>query len=111
MPATSGRGQASLRSNRFSALAMVSVDFLRLCFGLSLGSRESSASNISISGSGVSLRRFNSWSSSASWSRVIRDVSHFVPACRVRLLCGHLGQDLLSYPLHELLQHLLVRLI
>src|SRR6516162_7850676 len=50
-----GRDQASLRSSRSKALAIIWVDFLRFCFALSLGSSESSASNISISGIGVSF--------------------------------------------------------
>src|SRR6516225_425768 len=111
VPGVSDRDQASLRSNRSNAVAMISVDFLRFCFALSLGSRESSASNISISGIGVSLRRFNSWSSFASWSCVIGAFFHFLPACRLGFLCGHLGQDLPSYSLHELLHHLFVRLV
>jgi len=110
-----GRDQASLRSSRSKALAIIWVDFLRFCFALSLGSSESSASNISISGIGVSLRRFNSWSCSASWSSVIRAFSHpadasgypdniadsaFSSACRLGLLRSHLGQDLVSDPFH-----------
>src|SRR6516162_10145246 len=38
-----GRDQASLRSSRSKALAIIWVDFLRFCFALSLGSSESSA--------------------------------------------------------------------
>jgi hypothetical protein len=57
-----GCDQASLRSNRFNAVAMISSDRLRFCSALSPGARESSASNISIRGSGVSRRRFSSFS-------------------------------------------------
>jgi hypothetical protein len=49
-----------LRSNRFNAAAMISSDRLRFCFALR--GREISASNISIRGSGVSRRRFSSFS-------------------------------------------------
>jgi hypothetical protein len=59
-PPASGCDQASLRSSRFNAVAMISSDLLRFCFALSPGARESSASNISIRGSGVSRRRFSS---------------------------------------------------
>src|SRR5216683_8142303 len=104
----SGRDQASLRSSRSNAVAMISLYFLRFCFALSLGSRESSASNISIRAIGVSLRRFNAWSSCAIWSCVIRALSDY--ADRLGVLCGDLGEDLPSYPLHQLLHHLLIRL-
>jgi hypothetical protein len=68
----SGRDQASLRCSRSNVAAMILSNLLRFCFALSLGSSESSASNISISGIGVSLPRFNSWSSFTSSSSVIR---------------------------------------
>src|ERR1700720_1342338 len=85
---------------------MISRDFLRFCFTLSPGSRVSSASNISISASGVSLRRFNAWSSRASSSSVIGVFSDRAGGLAV---LGHFGEDLPSQPLHEELHHLLVR--
>jgi hypothetical protein len=101
-----------LASNRFNAVAMISSDRLRFCFALSPGAREVAHQKSSIRGSGVSRRRFNSWSSFTSslsvieafsegrrcgWPRRVQQ-SRFLCACRLDALCGDLGQDLLSYP-------------
>jgi hypothetical protein len=42
---------------------------------------------------------------------VTKSTITFLRACPLDTLCGHLGEDLLSYPVYEILQHRVVRRI